>query len=434
VRRVDPTQVEVEIAIPADDLERARERAYREVSKNTRLPGFRPGKAPRKLFESMYGTAAIDERARDALLNEAYTKALEENALEPVAQAQVEELPDADEAPGQHRFLAKVAVRPEITLPQYKGLVVTVPPSTVADADVERALESLRRDQGTLVPVERPVEMGDIATIDYEGKIDGVAFEGGTAQGQPTEIATGSFVPGFVEGIVGMSAGETRDVQARFPDEYPQKPILAGQQAVFTVTVHDVKVPEFPALDDEFAKRFGKEDATLDDLRENVRARMERTNRTRARQVASAEIIEKLRQSADFPLPAIVVDREIAAELTEAKEQAARAGVEWADYLTQAGKTEDEVAAEARATAERRVKSSFILESIARAENIRATDADIDSELAGLAVQYGRSKADILEVMRPNIGTLVDSIVRSKTIDFLVDNSQRVEATSAAQS
>ena len=429
LKRVDPTQVELEIAIPADDLERARERAFREISKNAKIAGFRPGKVPRKIFEANYGTQAIEERARDAVLNAAYQKALEDNALEPVAQAKVEELPPPDDAPADVRFLAKVSIRPDFTLGEYTGLVVTVPPSAVADADVEHALESLRRDQANLVPVDRPVALGDIATLDYEGKIDGVAFEGGSANGQQTEIAEGRFIPGFVDGIVGMSAGETKDVSARFPDEYQAKPLLAGQVAVFTITVHDVKVPELPELDDEFARRFGKADATLDDLRADVRARMERTNKTRSRQVATAEVLEKLRQAHEIPLPEVLVEREMDSDVEEARAQADRAGIEWSAFLAEGGKTEEEFRADLRAGAERRVKTSLILEAVARAERIEATNADIDAELSGLALQYGRPKADILEMMRPNLGTLVDSIVRSKTLDFLVDRSQRVEAT-----
>jgi trigger factor len=187
VKRLDPTQVELEIPIDPNDLANEQERAFRELSKNVRMPGFRPGKVPRKLFEAQYGSAQIQERAMEAVVGKAYPKALEENDLDPVDSPQMELLPEEEGQPVRVR--ATVAVRPQIELGDYKGIELEGPSASVSDADVENALKELRKDGGTLVPVDRAVALGDVPTIDYEGKIDGVPFDGGKAENQPTEIS-----------------------------------------------------------------------------------------------------------------------------------------------------------------------------------------------------------------------------------------------------
>jgi trigger factor len=427
VKRLAATQVEVEFAIPPEELERARERAFRELSKRTRIPGFRPGKAPRKIFEANYGTAAIEERAMDEVLNDAWTRAVRENHIEPVDRPTVERLPE--ESDGAVRLRATVSVRPEITLGTYKGIVVSAEPAVVSDDDVDRSLEALRRDQASLIPVERAVEPGDIATLDYEGTIDGEAFEGGSAQNQPTEIREDRFIPGFAAGIVGMSAGETKQIEARFPDDFA-KPELAGKTAHFTVTVHDVKIPEFPNLDDEFAARFLRE-GSLDQLRSDLRGRLERTSEARVRRAMTGELLEKLRTSHDVALPEVLVERETESLVDEERQFAKRRDVDWNEYLRRSGKTEDQLRSEARAEAERRVKTALLLEEIARTEKIEATQADVNAELANLSAQYRQPIDVIRALVARNMGALIDGIVRSKTVDFLLDHATRVEAKKA---
>jgi trigger factor len=227
VKHIDPTQVELEISIDEAELAAARDRAFRQLVKNVRIPGFRPGKAPRKIFEAQYGTAGIEERAMDAVVPSAYSKALQENDLEPVDRPQMELLPEEEGQP--LRVRATVYVRPQFELPEYKGLALEGP-STAVGADVDAAIERLRKDAAALVPVDRPVALGDTPTIDYLGTIDGVAFDGGSAEQQPTEIDAERFIPGFADGIVGMTRAKPRDVEARFPDDY-SKAELAGKTA-----------------------------------------------------------------------------------------------------------------------------------------------------------------------------------------------------------
>ncbi len=427
VKHLDPTQVELEISISPEELDAARERAFRQLVRNVKIPGFRPGKAPRKVFEAAYGSEIIHERAVENVLPEAYTKAVRENDLSPVDQPQVELLPQEEGEP--LRLRATVTVRPQIELKEYKGIAVTVPPTDVPPGEVDRTLENLRREAATLVPVDRPVEIGDTATLDYLGSIDGVPFEGGQATNQPTEMVEERFIPGFVSGIVGMKAGEQRNVEAHFPEDYSNKD-LAGKTAVFDVTVHDVKLAELPELDDEFAKRFNPQ-GNLEGLKADIARRLGENIKEQARRHALGLVMDKVMADHEVALPPVMVERETEGLTNEAKSYVERAGLEWSEYLAKQEKTEAEIAEGYRAEAERRVKSTLLLEAIARAEKIEASDADIENEIATMARQYGQPRAAIIEMLRPNMGGLIDGIVRSKTLDFLVDNAVITEAAPA---
>ncbi len=429
VKHIDPTQVELEISIDETELASARERAFRQLVKNVKIPGFRPGKAPRKIFEAQYGTAAIEERAMDAVVPNAYNKAIEENDLEPVERPEMELLPEEEGQP--LRVRATVSVRPVFELPEYKGVALEGPSGAVDDAEVDAAIDRLRKDAAALVPVDRPVALGDTPTIDYLGKIDGVPFDGGAAEQQPTEILAERFIPGFADGIVGMTAGETKDVEARFPDDYSNTE-LAGKTAIFTITVHDNKFAELADLDDEFAKRVAGDQATVESLREDMRKRIETHRRLSQRRELSGQLIDKLLAQVEFPLPAVLVDRESEHLMTEAKGYVEQAGVAWSKYLEDQGKTEDDLRVEYATEAEKRVKTSLLIEAIAKAEKIVATEGDVEAEIAQLSRQYGQPREAILQMLRPNLSGLLDGIVRTKTMEFLLDNATVTEAASPA--
>ena len=429
LKQLDPTRVELEIAIPPEDLEAARGVAFRELAKNAKVPGFRPGHIPRAVFEKHYGRAAIEERALDDVVPRAYSKALEEHDLYPLANPDLEFLP-AEGEDGQLKLKAVVTVRPEIALGDYKGIELTEESQTAADEDVERSMETIRRDAATLMPVSRAVQLGDVATLDYEGKVDGEPFEGGKAEQAPTEIEEGRFVPGFIEGIIGMQAGETKDNPVTFPADYPNAD-LAGKDAVFTVTVHETKERELPELNDDLAARITGRPMTLLELKIDLRRRLDSIAAQKARRAMTVELIEKLLAAHDFPLPAVLIEREIDALVEDARNYVARAGREWSDYLTESGKTEDEIRDGFREEAERRVKTSLLLSAIAKAEGIEATEADVDHELDALAEQYRQPKEKIMELLRPNLGSLIAGIVRTKTIDALIDAAKIVPAAEA---
>ncbi|MHB8146912.1 MAG: trigger factor [Vulcanimicrobiaceae bacterium] len=421
--RLAPTQVELEIPISADELQAAQERAFRKLAKNVRLPGFRQGKVPRKVFEQTYGAQSITSQAMDDVVPEVYAKAVREHDLEPVDRPRMELLPEEEGKPA--RLKAIVDVRPTIDLGTYKGIEVEQATIPVTGEDVERSLLTLAKDRATLVPVERAAKIGDVVTIDYEGKIEGVPFEGGTAQGQTTELDEERFIPGFASGIAGMSAGETKDVHATFPDPYDQ-PELAGKQAVFTIVLHDVKELELPPIDDDFAKSISK-NQSVEELRSDVRKRLEAIAASRARRAVGNTLIEKLLETQEFDLPEILVEREIDQMVNDASGSAARAGINFEEYLTQIGKTEEELRAQYRADAQARVKGTLFIEAVAKAENIAATPADIAQELESLARQYGQPVENIRKALGNNVLSLMDGIVRNKTLEFLIDNAKVVE-------
>jgi trigger factor len=424
LKPLDPTQVELEISITPEEYSAAQDAAFRKLARNAKIKGFRPGKVPRKIFESTYGTNGIIENALDDLLQKMYPAALAEHGIEPLSRPNVKFIPSEEGQPP--RFKAIVPVRPEFEVKDYTGIEVTdVPESATAD-DVERALQQIRRDAATLVPVDRPAQLGDVVTIDYEGKVDGVPFEGGSNQGQETELVEDRFIPGFATGIAGMSAGETKEIAAKFPDPYSNAD-LAGKDATFTVTVHEVKEAELPELDDEMAKRVSRSES-LDDLRTEIKRRLDDTIKRNARRRMSSELLDKLIASYDFPLPEVLVEGEVSALLDESKKYVAHAGMFWNDYLQQSGKTEAELGQGFRPEAERRVRTTLLVEAIAKKEGIQATQQDVETELNALAQQYGQPREKIVEALQSNVGALIDGIVRTKTLDLLVDRAKRTPA------
>lgn len=442
LKQLDPTRVELEIPISPEDLEAARDQAYRHLVKRAKIPGFRPGKVPRGIFEQHYGRGVIEEHAMDELVPRAYSKAIEELDLYPVANPDLELLPPESEG-GNVRVKATVTVRPEITLGEYKGVEVPPEPDTASDEEVDASLESLRRDAAVLVPVDRGITIGDVATLDYEGKINGEPFEGGKAEQSPTEIENGRFIPGFVESIVDMKAGETKTFDVKFPDDFP-KAELAGQDAQFTVTVHEVKERELPSVDDAFAERVAGRPMTLLELKVDIRRRLDLVAAGRARRTLSAKVLEKVLELHDFPLPEVLVEREIDALLEDTRSWVARTyggdpgegadaeaeiGRRWTGYLKDIGKTDAELRDGFRTEAQRRVKTSLLLAAVARAEGVEATREDIENELEALGAQYRQPKERMLELLRPNLPSLAAGIVRTKTIDLLLDAAKLVAAT-----
>ncbi|MEO6836492.1 MAG: trigger factor [Candidatus Tumulicola sp.] len=418
--RLAPTQVELEIPISIAELAAAEDRAFRKLAKNVRLPGFRAGKVPRKVFEQNYGSTAITNQAVEEVLPEVYAKAVREHDLEPVDRPKMEVLEEVDGRPA--RVKATVEVRPAIALGEYKGVVATRPAVVVTDADVERSLEALAKERATLVPVDRAAQLGDVVTLDYEGKIDGTAFEGGSASGQVTELSEGRFIPGFVAGIAGMTAGETKDIEAQFPDLYGQAE-LAGKTAVFAVTLHEIKQFDLPAIDDEFAKTVS-DNATVADLRGDIRRRLLAISASRERRAIGNAVMEKLLKAHDFPLPATMVDAQVEQLMNDVASEATRAGTTFDEYLTTLGKTEDTLRIEYRADAEMQVKGTLLIEQIAKTEHIAATPADVAEELEALARQYRQPVAKVRQALGNGVLSLMDGIVRSKTLEFLIDNAE----------
>jgi trigger factor len=410
--RLAPTQVALEFSITGQQLAEAEDRAFKKLSRDVRLPGFRKGKVPRKIFEQAYGSEAVTSQAVEDVVPEVYAKAIREHDLDPVDRPKLEVLEESEGRPT--RLKATVEVRPTIELRPYRGVLVSGPPVEVTEGDVERSLQALAKERAVLVPVSRPAALGDVATLDYEGTIDGVPFEGGQAAGQTVELSEGRFVPGFVGGIVGMTPGESKAVELRFPDDYPSSEV-AGEPAVFAVKLHDLKEYELPPLDDEFAKAVSS-DQTLDELRADLRRRLKAVATGRARRIIGNRILEGLLAEHDFALPPSMVEGEIDRLMEDATSAAASSG-----------KTEAELRESYRGEAESRVKTTLLIEQIAKAEKITATPGDIAAELEVLSRRYGQPATRIRKALGNNLLSLMDGIVRNKTLELLIDNAEVVQ-------
>jgi trigger factor len=406
--KLAPTQVALEFSLSEKELAAAEERVFRRLVRNVRLPGFRKGRVPRKIFDQTYGKDAVTNEAVDEVVPDVYAQALREHDLEPVEPPKLEVVESAGGRPT--KLKATVEVRPAIALGPYKGVAVSRPPVTVGDADIERSLEALARERATLVPVEREARLGDIATLDYEGTIDGTPFEGGSAQSQLVELDESRFIPGFAAGIVGMRPGETKVLELRFPDEYPSAE-LSGKSATFRVSLQELKELELPALDDNFAKAVS-ENQTVEELRSDLRRRLEAVATGRSRRGIANTIVAQLMATHDIPLPGSMVDREFEHLVAES-----------GDATPGADSNEEERRAALRTEAESRVKATLLIQAIAKAENVTATPADVSAELEALARRYGQPVARIRKALGSNVLSIMDGVVRNKTLDLLVDNA-----------
>jgi trigger factor len=430
VRKLAPTEVEIDIEVSAPDFEAARERAFRKLVKQYRLPGFRPGRVPRPIFERHIGSETIDHQAVEDVVPDVYSKALKEHNLDPVDRPHID-LERLDNGKAL-RIKATVSVRPDISLADYRGIGLEKSPVHVTDDEVSRSIEALRKRAAVVEPIaDRGIAAGDVVTMDYVGTIDGEPFEGGTATNHTTEVTSEKFVPGFAEQLFGARPGERRTVTVEFPSGYHAQ-ALAGKRATFDVTIHAVGRPVVPELDEAFVKQVSDYE-TVDALRDDVRKRLLAVGEAQAREAMQKQLIAALIAQHDFPLPSVMVDREVEGLLADAKSYMQRIGRSWDEYLTAKGVDEAGLVAEYRVEAERRVKTALLLEEIARAEGIDVTTADLESELDHLAASYGRSRDAMIDVVRKNtgFGPLIDSVRKQKTIEFLLQHADVRETESA---
>ncbi len=432
VRKLAPTEVELDIEVSPADFAEAQDRAYRKLVTRYKLPGFRAGHVPRKIFEQRIGKSNIDSQALEDLVPEVYAKALKEHQLEPVDRPHI----DLDRSDEQHglRIKAKVAVRPEITLAEYKGIAVNRSIVAVTDEEVDHSIDALRKRAALLEPVEdRGVQDGDTITMDYTGRIDGQAFEGGSAENHTTEVSSDRFVPGFADQLHGMKAGESRQVRVTFPTNYRAQE-LAGKDAVFDVTVHEIKRAVLPDLNDEFVKQISDKE-TVEALRDDVRRRLEAVAQSRSSEDVQRQILDALVERNEVPLPDVLVEREIDNLLSDAKSYMQRIGRSWEEYLAAKNVDEAGLRKEYRVEAERRVKTALLLEEVAKREKIEVTTTDVDQELDAMARSYGQTRESVIDFLRKTggFGPIIDTVSRRKTLDLLVENATITDVTAVAQ-
>lgn len=426
--KLEGNQGVLTIEVEAAKVDEALNQAFKKVVGKVNVPGFRKGKIPRAMFEQRFGVESLYQDALDILLPTAYAEAIAETKIEPV------DRPDIDvEQMGKGQNLivkATVTVKPEVQLGDYKGLEVEELDTTVTDEDVELELKRLQEKHAELIVVEEgTIENGDTAVIDFEGFVDGVAFEGGKGENYSLEIGSGSFIPGFEDQLVGVKAGETKDVEVTFPEEYHSND-LAGKPAVFKVTVHDIKRKQLPELDDEFAKDVNEEVETLDALKADIKEKMIQDKTTEADHNKRDTLVEKAAENATIDIPQSMIATEVDRMLEEFGQRLQAQGLSLDMYYQFSGQDENAMREQFKVDAQKRVRINLTLEKIAEVEKLEASDADVDAELEKMAELYKRSVDELKQIlaMQGGIAALKGDLQIRKAVDFLVENSKVVVA------
>ncbi|WP_338442950.1 trigger factor [Bacillus spizizenii] len=407
------------VEVDAETFKTALDDAFKKVVKQVSIPGFRKGKIPRGLFEQRFGVEALYQDALDILLPVEYPKAVEEAGIEPVDRPEIDV--EKIEKGESLIFTAKVTVKPEVKLGDYKGLGIEKDDATVTDEDVQNELKALQERQAELVVKEEgAVEEGNTVVLDFEGFVDGEAFEGGKAENYSLEVGSGSFIPGFEEQLVGLEAGAEKDVEVTFPEEYHAEE-LAGKPAVFKVKIHEIKAKELPELDDEFAKDIDEEVETLAELTEKTKKRLEEAKENEADAKLREELVLKASENAEIDVPQAMVDTELDRMLKEFEQRLQMQGMNLELYTQFSGQDEAALKEQMKEDAEKRVKSNLTLEAIAKAENLEVTDEEVDAELSKMAEAYNMPVENIKQAIGSTDAMKEDLKVR-KAIDFLVEN------------
>ncbi len=414
-------EVKVEITIEAEKFEEAIKKVYFKSAKYFNIPGFRKGKAPMQIVEKYYGKEIFYEDAFNEVAGDALEEAVKENKLEVVSR------PDIDvsqiEKGKDVIFTAIMQTKPEIELGKYKGIEIKKIEYNVTDEELEHELSHMQEHNARLVTIEdRPVETGDIATIDFEGFVDGNAFEGGKAEGHELEIGSNTFIPGFEDQVIGMKIDEEKDIQVKFPDEYFSKD-LAGKDATFKVKVHEIKKKELPKLDDEFAKDVSEFD-TLKELKEDIKQKNQKQNDDKAKYETQDAVIKAVCENVKVEIPSGMIETEIDSMLQNMSQRLSYQGLKLEQYLQMMGKTEEDMKKEYEPQAIEAIKSRLALEAIIKAEKIEATNEEIDEKLKEMAKNYGKENDEEFLKNENVRNYMKEGLANEKALEFLVKNAK----------
>ncbi len=421
MEKLEGSKVKLTIEVGADEFEKAVEKAYLKTKKNFNVPGFRKGHAPRKVIENAYGWLVFFDDAFDIAYPEVYEAAVREHEITPVDRPEISILSCEQGAPVV--FTAEVAVKPEVTLGAYKGIEVEKQEYNVTDEMVEAEIQKEREKIASTVEVTgRAVADGDKVNLDYSGSVDGVKFDGGTAENQELTIGSGMFIPGFEEQMVGMNVGEEKDITVTFPEQYHSEE-LAGKEAVFHVKVNAIEETVLPEADDEFAKDVSEFD-TIAELRADKRKKLEEAAELRAKNQRENELIEKACENAAVEIPEAMIERQMDHILNDIRYRLSMQGISLEDYCKYTGTSIEDMRKEMREDAAKRVKSQLVLEAIGKAEAVEAAAEEIEEKLNEYAAQFG-DKAESFKTGLTDEDKLyfADQIVLDKTIALLMDNA-----------
>jgi len=413
----------LQVEVGAERVTGALDKAFKKVVQKVAVPGFRKGKVPRPIFEKRFGIESLYQDAIDILLPEVYTEAVAETNIEPVDRPEI----DVEQFGKGENFVfkAKVLVKPEVKLGEYKGISVPVESVTITDEEVAAELERLQQRHAELVVIdEDTAKEGDTVIIDFEGFVDGNPFEGGKGERYSLELGSKSFIPGFEEQLIGLGTGDFKDVDVTFPEVYHAEE-LAGKPAVFKVKLHEIKRKQLPVLDDEFAKDVSEFD-TLDefkaDLTKQISDRKVKENEAKR----EGEIVEKAAEAAEVEIPEPMIDTEVDAMVRDFDNRLRAQGMNLDMFMTFSGQTIEDMRGQMKVDAEKRVRNNLVLEQIAKEENIVATEEDVTEELSKMAEAYKRSTDEIRSILSANgsLANLQEEVAIRKTVQFLVDNSK----------
>ena len=410
------------VEVPAAEVDKALDKAFAKVVKQINVPGFRKGKMPRPMFEKMYGVEALYQDALEIVINSTYPVALDEAGIDPIDYPQIDGTENFAKGT-DFTYVATVTVKPEPKLGEYKGLEVTKLSTEVTDEEVEAQITAELAKKAELeVKEEGAVEEGDTAVIDFEGFVGEEAFEGGKGEGYALEIGSGSFIPGFEEQLVGAKTGETKDVIVTFPEEYHAAE-LAGKEAKFVVTVHEIKAKVMPELNDEFAKEIDPEVETLDALRTKLKEAAVAQKEADAEGSLRDELVEKAAANAEVEIPEVMINTEIDRMVQEFGQRLQMQGMNLDLYFQFSGQDEAALRTQMTPDAESRVKVSLVLEAIAAAENVTVSEEDVNAEIEKMSAQFGMS-ADQIKAALGGTAVLENDIKTQKTVEILVENAK----------
>ncbi|MBQ0138345.1 MAG: trigger factor [Kurthia sp.] len=408
------------VEVPVETVNAALDQAFAKVVKQINVPGFRKGKMPRQMFEKKFGVESLYQDALEILINTNYPLAITEAGIEPVEQPEIDFEKIEKNAP--FTFTAKVVLRPEVELGEYKGLEVTKESTEVTAEEVEALIATQQARLAELVVKESAIENGDTAVIDFEGFKDGEAFDGGKGDNHSLEIGSGSFIPGFEEQLIGAKAGEEKEVEVTFPEEYHAAE-LAGQKATFKVTIHEVKAKELPELNDELATEIDAEVKTLDELRAKLTEQTKAEKETSSETALRDELVEKAAANATIDIPNGMIETEIARMLQEFEQRLQTQGMNLDLYYQFSGQDEAALRAQMKEDAQSRVRVSLVLEAIAEKENLEVSEADVAAELEKMSAQFNMD-AEQIKAALGGTSILEHDIKIQNTVEFLVANAK----------
>ena len=418
--KLEGNKVKLGMTISAEDFDKAVDKAYLKLRKTITVPGFRKGHAPKGVIEKAYGWYVFVDDAFDEAYPAVYEAAVKEHDVKPVDRPDITIL--SAEKGEDVAFEAVVTVMPEVSLGQYKGIEVEKQEYNVTDEMVNAEIERERENVARMIDVERPIENGDEVELDYSGTVDGVKFEGGTAEHQTLVIGSGMFIPGFEEQMIGVNVGEEKDLNVKFPDEYHSDE-LKGKDAVFHVKVHAVRVKELPEADDEFAKDVS-EFNTIAELRDHKKEELEKKAMNEAKAKKENDVIEKAVANATVDIPDVMIDRQADRMLNDIRYRLSMQGISLEDYCKYTGTKTEVMKAEMKNEAERRVKTQLVLDAIMKAEGIKAENDEVEKKIDEYCAQFDDKAEEFkAKLNEDDKAYFEDQVLLDKTINMLVDSA-----------